>query len=159
MNHRMAKLDNADLRILRRIQADSSASLADLADEVGLSSNACWKRLRRLESEGYIAARVAILDREKFNLGVTVFVNIKTDQHEDKWLTDFSASIGRISEVVEFYRMSGDVDYMLKVVCSSISDYDRIYKKIIRSVKIKDISSFFAMEQIKSTTAIPIEVA
>lgn len=153
----MAKLDNADLRILRRIQADSSASLADLADEVGLSSNACWKRLRRLESEGYVAARVAILDREKFNLGVTVFVNIKTDQHEDKWLTDFSDSIGRISEVVEFYRMSGDVDYMLKVVCSSISDYDRIYKKIIRSVKIKDISSFFAMEQIKSTTAIPID--
>lgn len=153
----MAKLDSTDLRILRRIQADSSSSLADLADEVGLSGNACWKRLRRLEVDGYIARRVAILDRDKFNLGVTVFVNIKTDQHEDRWFADFAEAIGRISEVVEFYRMSGDVDYMLKVVCSSISDYDRIYKKIIRSVKIKDISSFFAMEQIKSTTAIPID--
>lgn len=154
----MAKLDSIDLRILRRIQADSSSSLADLAEEVGLSGNACWKRLRRLEVDGYIARRVAILDRDKFNLGVTVFVNIKTDQHDDRWFADFAEAIGRISEVVEFYRMSGDVDYMLKVVCSSISDYDRIYKKIIRSVKIKDISSFFAMEQIKSTTAIPIDV-
>lgn len=154
----MANLDSFDLKILKAIQADSSQSVGSMSDGVGLSANACWKRVKRLEEEGYVTRRVALLDRQKLGLNVTAFVTIRTDQHEEKWLEDFAATIRQIPEVVEFYRMSGQVDYMLKIVCSDIGDYDRIYKKLIRTTTLRDVSAFFAMEQIKYTTEIPIEV-
>lgn len=151
------KLDRADIRILSRVQANSAASLGELAEEVGLSTNACWKRLKRLEADNFIERRVAILNRRKLGLGVTAFVAVKTNEHNEKWLEEFAAAIHRIPEVLEFYRMSGEVDYMMKVVCSDIEDYDRIYRKIIRTAKLRDVSAFFAMEQIKYTTEIPLD--
>jgi Lrp/AsnC family transcriptional regulator len=148
-----------DLRILRELQADSSRSLSELAQLVSLSSNAVWKRLRRLEAEGYIEKRVALLDRRKLNLAVTVFVSVKTDQHNKTWAEDFAAAIRGIEEVVEFYRMAGEIDYLLKIVCTDIDDYDRIYRKIIAAVPLRDVSASFAMEQIKYTTELPLAPA
>lgn len=153
----MRKIDALDAKLLRKLQADASLSLSELADEVALSSNACWKRIRRLEEDGIINRRVAILDRKKLGLGATAFVMVRTDQHNDEWAQEFSNAIHNIPEVVEFYRMSGEVDYLLKIVCSGIDDYDRIYRKIIRSVRLRDVSSFFAMEQIKFTTEVPLD--
>lgn len=153
----MPSPDRIDLKILARVQADASASLADVADTAGLSVNACWKRLKRLEGDGYIERRVAILDRHKLGLGVTVFVTIRTDQHDETWLERFAAGIRLTPEVVEFYRMSGDVDYLLKVHCADIGDYDRIYRKIIRTTGLRDVSASFAIEQIKHTTEIPLD--
>jgi Lrp/AsnC family transcriptional regulator len=154
---KLAKLDRLDLKLLQKLQSDASLSLAELAEDVALSSNACWKRVKRLEEEGFIERRVAILDRKKLGLGTTAFVTIRTDQHDDAWAEKFAAAIAAIPEVVEFYRMAGEVDYLLKVVCSGIEDYDRIYRKIIRTVKLRDVSGSFAMEQIKFTTEVPVE--
>ncbi|WP_077145655.1 Lrp/AsnC family transcriptional regulator [Sphingopyxis sp. KK2] len=149
-------LDSFDRKILTALQSDATLSLAALSEIIGLSQSPCWKRVKRLETEGYIADRVTLLDREKLNLGVTVFVSIRTNQHDEQWLADFASAISEIPEVVEFYRMSGEVDYLLKILCSGIGDYDRIYRKLIRSAKLSDVSSSFAMEQIKYTTALPI---
>ncbi len=149
-------LDSIDRRILRSLQEDSSRPLGEIAELVGLSSSPCWKRIKRLEADGYIVERVAILDRERLDLGVTVFAAVKTSQHHESWLADFALVVSDIPEVVEFYRMSGDVDYMLKIVCKDIADYDRIYKSLIRRSAIHDVSSSFAMEQIKCTTRLPI---
>lgn len=149
-------LDEIDHRILRSLQVDSSRPLAEVAEDVGLSSSPCWKRIKRLEAGGYIRERVALLDRERLDLGVTVFAAVKTNQHHDTWLDEFARTVSQIPEVVEFYRMSGDVDYMLKIVCKDIADYDRIYKSLIKRTAIYDVSSSFAMEQIKYTTRLPI---
>ena len=149
-------LDLIDRKILMALQEDATLTLAALSARVGLTQTPCWKRLRRLEAEGYIAGRVTLLDRDKLGLGVTVFVAIRTTQHDEAWLTEFASVVSEFPEVVEFYRMSGDVDYLLKVVCADIAGYDRIYKKLIRSVQMFDVSSSFAMEQIKYTTSLPI---
>jgi Lrp/AsnC family transcriptional regulator len=149
-------LDRIDRKILDILQSDATASLATLSDRVGLSQTPCWKRVKRLESEGFIVGRVTLLDREKLGLGVTVFVAIRTNRHDEDWLRAFADAVSAIPEVVEFYRMSGEVDYLLKIICADIADYDRIYKKLIRSAQMFDVSSSFAMEQIKSTTRIPL---
>lgn len=149
-------LDALDRKILRSLQRDASLPLSEVAEEVGLSTSPCWKRIKRLEADGYIKERVAILDRKSLDLGVTVFVTIKTNQHQEEWLREFARSVADIPEVVEFYRMSGNVDYMLKVICRDIDDYDRIYKSLIKRTSIFDISSSFAMEQIKYTSQLPI---
>jgi len=150
------KLDALDRRILAALQRDATLSVNALADAVGLSPTPCWKRVKRLEEAGVITARVALVDREKLGLGVTVFVAIRTAAHDDQWLEAFASGVRRIPEVVEFYRMSGDVDYLLKVVCADIADYDRIYRQLIRVAKLHDVSSSFAMEQIKYTTEVPL---
>jgi Lrp/AsnC family transcriptional regulator len=149
-------LDAIDRKILRQLQRDATIPVAELASAVGLSQTPCWKRVKRLEADGYITARVALVDREKLELGVTVFVGVRTNQHDEDWLAAFAAAIKAVPEVVEFYRMSGEVDYLLKIVCADIADYDRIYKKLIRGAKLFDVSSSFAMERIKSTTELPI---
>ena len=152
----MSQLDRIDAKILRSLQADASQSIAQLAEQASLSANACWKRIKRLEDEGFILKRVALLDRAKVDQSVTVFVEIRTDQHEDQWLEQFADAVRAIPEIVEFYRLSGQVDYMLKIVCSDIADYDRIYKRLIRKTRLRDVSSYFAMEQLKYTTELPI---
>ncbi|MBW8294362.1 Lrp/AsnC family transcriptional regulator [Sphingopyxis sp.] len=149
-------LDPFDRKILSALQADATLSLASLSDIVGLSQSPCWKRVKRLENEGFIVGRVTLLDREKLGLGVSVFVSVRTNKHDELWLADFAAAVSEIPEVVEFYRMSGEIDYLLKIVCSGIADYDRIYRKLIRSAELFDVSSSFAMEQIKYTTAVPL---
>jgi Lrp/AsnC family transcriptional regulator len=152
----MDNFDRLDLRILASLQSDASRPLAELAEAVGLSTNACWRRVKRLEEAGIISRRVAILEPSKLDLGVTVFVAVRTNQHTEQWLKQFAGGVARIPEVVEFYRMSGEVDYMLKVVVSDIAHYDRVYKKLIKVASLSDVSSSFAMEQLKYTTALPL---
>lgn len=150
-------LDSIDRKILSIVQDDATLSMAEIADRVGLSQTPCWKRIKRLEQEGVIERRVAILNRERLGLGVTVIVAIRTAHHSDEWLRTFAEGVARIPEVVEFYRMSGDIDYLLKVVARDIADYDRIYRKLTKVVPLHDVSSSFAMQEIKSTTALPLD--
>ncbi|MGK6321681.1 Lrp/AsnC family transcriptional regulator [Sphingomonas sp. DT-51] len=149
-------LDPTDRRLLALLQDDATLAIADLAERVGLSPTPCWKRVKRLERGGLIRGRVALLDRAALGLDVTVFVAVRTTQHSDEWLQTFAEGVARIPEVVEFYRMSGEVDYLLKVVARDIADYDRIYRKLIRVAPLHDVSSSFAMQEIKSTTALPL---
>jgi len=150
------ELDRFDRRILSLLQEDASLSNAEISERVGLSANACWRRTKRLEEQQIIRRRVALLNQEKLELKVTVFVGIRTNQHNEQWLERFAQGIREIPEVIEFYRMSGDIDYMLKIVARDIEDYDRVYKKLIAVAPLHDVSSSFAMERIKSTTALPL---
>jgi Lrp/AsnC family transcriptional regulator len=152
-------LDSMDLKILELIQNDSTMAVADIGKAVGLSTTPCWRRIRRLEEDGVVQRRVAILDPGKVHAGVTVFVSIKTDAHTIEWLEAFHEAVVEFPEVVEFYRMSGEVDYLLRVVVPSIEAYDAFYKKLISRISITKVSSAFAMEQIKYTTAVPLVFA
>lgn len=149
-------LDETDREILRCLQEDATMPLAKIARRVGLSSTPCWRRIQKLEENGVVKGRVALLDPVKLNLGITVFVSIRTNQHTKAWLDEFAAVVSDFPEVVEVYRMSGDVDYLLRVVVPSIAAYDSLYKELIARVPLTDVSSRFAMEQIKSTTALPL---
>ena len=150
-------LDDMDIKILRVLQADATRPVADVGKEVGLSTTPCWRRIQKLEEAGVIQRRVALLDPAMINAGVTVFVSIKTDQHSLDWLDRFHAAVVDFPEVVEFYRMSGEVDYLLRVVVPDIAAYDAFYKKLIAKIDISKVSSAFAMEQIKYTTALPLD--
>lgn len=152
-------MDDLDRRILSVLQRNSALSVAQVAERVGLSTTPCWRRIQKLEANGVIQGRVAILDRRKLNVGVTVFVSVRTNQHDLAWLENFAAVVKDIPEVVEFYRMSGDVDYLLKIVVPDIEAYDAVYKELIRRVTLSDVSSAFAMEQIKYTTTLPLTYA
>ncbi|MDB5737143.1 MAG: Lrp/AsnC family transcriptional regulator [Sphingomonas bacterium] len=149
-------LDTIDRRILAILQEDATRPIAEIAEAVSLSATPCWKRIKRLEKAGVIQRRVAILDRDKLGLGVTVIVAIRTARHSEDWLASFADGVARIPEVVEFYRMSGEIDYLLKVVARDIADYDRIYRKLTKVADLHDVSSSFAMQEIKSTTALPL---
>ncbi len=149
-------LDRIDRKILALLQEDASLAVTEIGDRVGLSSTPCWKRIKRLERAGVIRRRVVILDREMLGLGVTVMVAVRTAQHSDEWLESFAEGVAQIPEVLEFYRMSGDIDYLLKIVARDIADYDRIYRKLIKVADLHDVSSSFAMQEIKATTALPL---
>ena len=149
-------LDRLDMQILDALQRDATLSMVQLGAQVGLSSTPCWKRVKRLDDDSFIERRVAVVNRHKVGLPVTVFVSIRAGQHDEKWLTRFAAVVSTLPEVQEFHRMSGDVDYLLKVAASSIEGYDRFYKKLISLVDLAGVSSAFSMEQIKSTTALPL---
>lgn len=149
-------LDDIDVKILRILQADATRAVADIGKEIGLSTTPCWRRIQKLEEAGVIQRRVALLDASMVNAGVTVFVQIKTDQHSLDWLEKFHNAVVDFPEVVEFYRMSGDVDYLLRVVVPDIAAYDAFYKKLIARIDIDKVSSAFAMEQIKYTTELPL---
>lgn len=146
-------MDSIDRKILTALQADATISIGELADKVGLSQTPCWKRVQRLEQQGVILRRVAIVAPEKIGLTLTVFVEVQIPDHSVHWLDRFARAITAMPEVLEFYRMAGDVDYLLRVVVSDISDYDRFYKKLIDDFQLKSVTSRFAMERIKSTTA------
>ena len=150
-------MDRLDRKILRLLQENTTLAVADIAKKVGLSTTPCWRRIQKLEEEGIIRRRVAILDPTKVNASVTVFVAIRTNMHSLEWLKRFSEVIQEFPEVVEFYRMSGDVDYLLRVVVPDIAAYDTFYKKLIAKIEIRDVSSTFAMEQIKYTTELPLD--
>ena len=152
-------LDEMDVKILRILQADCTRPVADIGKEVGLSTTPCWRRVQKLEEAGVIQRRVAILDARQVNAGVTVFVSVKTDQHSHVWLEKFHTAVADFSEVIEFYRMSGEVDYLLRVAVPDIAAYDAFYKKLIARIEIAKVSSAFAMEQIKYTTALPLQFA
>ncbi len=149
-------LDPYDVKLLGLLQDDATLSINEMAERINLSPNACWKRIKRLESEGYVKKRVALLDAQKLGAGVTVFVSVRTAEHSDQWLNDFATAVRKLPEVVEFYRMSGDTDYLLKLQVADIAAYDGVYQKLIRSVRLSDVSSAFAMEEIKHTTCVPL---
>ncbi|MBV8751684.1 MAG: Lrp/AsnC family transcriptional regulator [Hyphomicrobiales bacterium] len=149
-------MDAIDRKILTVLQEDCSLSVAEIGARVGLSSTPCWKRIQRLESEGVILKRVALVEQDRLGLGVTVFVSIETGDHSQAWLTRFAEVVQAMPEVMEFYRMAGDIDYMLRVVVADIASYDGFYKRLIATVPLKNVTSRFAMEKIKSTTALPI---
>jgi Lrp/AsnC family transcriptional regulator len=151
--HPMDKFDQAILSIL---QNDCTRPIAEIADSVGLGSTACWRRVQKLEEQGMIRGRVALLDPGQLNVAVTVFAAIRTNQHNAQWLGRFHDLIATLPEVVECYRMAGDTDYMLRIVVPDIAGYDAVYKKLIQLSGITDMSSSFAMEQIKSTTQLPL---
>lgn len=152
----LPRMDAIDRKILVLLQDDASLSVAEIGHQVGLSSTPCWKRIQKLEAEGVIAKRVALIDPDKVRLGITVFVSIETSDHSEEWLDHFAKTVGAMPEVMEFYRMAGDVDYMLRVVASDMHAYDQFYKRLIGAVPLKNVTSRFAMEKIKSTTALPI---
>ena len=150
-------MDRIDRRILTLLQRNAALSLAEIAEQVGLSSSPCWRRIQNLEAAGVIARRVTLLDRRKLNLRTVVFVRIKTDDHSQAWLDRFAEAISAIDEVVEFYRMGGDTDYLLKIVVPDIDGYDQVYKRLIQVPGLADVSASFAMEEIKHTTALPLD--
>lgn len=150
------RLDTIDRKILTVLQDDASLSVAEIGDRVGLSSTPCWKRIQRMEAEGIILRRVALVDQNKIGLGITVFVSVESGDHSDAWLKKFAEAVSAMPEVMEFYRMAGDVDYMLRVVVADMQSYDIFYKKLISAVALKNVTSRFAMEKIKSVTALPV---
>lgn len=150
-------LDHLDKQILRLLQADVTLSISDVAKRVGLSTTPCWRRIQKMEEEGVIRRRVVILDSDKVNVNVTVFVSVRTASHSVDWLRRFSALVSELPEVVEFYRMSGDVDYLLRVVVPDIASYDAFYRRLIAKIEIHDVSSVFAMEKIKYSTELPLD--
>ena len=151
-------MDLIDRNILDLLQADASLSISEIAKKVCLSQTPCWKRIQKLENLGIIKGKVALLDSKKLNLGLTVFVQLKTDKHDESWLTKFAEAVREMPEVVEVYRMAGEIDYLLRVVVSDTDSYDRFYKALIKKVPLTDVSSSFAMEEIKYTTALPIKL-
>ncbi len=146
-------MDAIDRKILIALQQDATIAIAELAARVGLSQTPCWKRVQRLEDTGVIMRRVALVDPAKIGLKLTVFVQIETADHSASWLREFARIVSAMPEVMELYRMAGEVDYMLRVVVEDMAAYDTFYKQLIEAVPLKNVTSRFAMERVKSTTA------
>jgi Lrp/AsnC family transcriptional regulator len=149
-------LDSFDRRILDCLQNDADMPLAEVAKKVGLSTTPCWRRINRLQEQGIIKARVALLDRKAVNAGVTVFVAVRTAQHSAQWLGRFAKAVATFPEVMDCYRMSGEIDYLIRLALPDIEAYDAFYKRLIAKVELSDVTSMFAMEEIKSTTRLPL---
>jgi Lrp/AsnC family transcriptional regulator len=149
-------MDAIDRQILDLLQRDATHSIAEVAEKVGLSQTPCWKRIQRLEAQGVIERRVALLNPEKLGLGLSVFVSVETNDHSQQWLDQFSNVVSAMPEVLELYRMAGDVDYMLRVVVPDMAAYDGFYKRLIAAIPLKNVTSRFAMERVKTTTILPI---
>ena len=151
-------MDRTDLKILAILQKDSSLPVAEVAARVNLSQTPCWRRIQKLEAAGVIQRRVAILDPEAVGVGIAVFVEIEAADHSPGWLEGFAATVAGMAEVMEVYRMAGDVDYLLRVAVGSMQDYDDFYRRLIAQVPLKNVTSRFAMERVKSTTAYPLRI-
>ncbi|NKB64608.1 MAG: winged helix-turn-helix transcriptional regulator [Gammaproteobacteria bacterium] len=149
-------MDSVDRKILHYLQQDASLTIKEIAEKIHLSPTPCWKRIQRMEKNGVIRARVALLDPEKVDANVTVFIAIKTDQHNTAWSEKFAFEMSSIPEIMEIYRMSGEVDYLLRVVVSDIAAFDNLYKTIIDRIDLSNVTSSFAIERMKYTTALPI---
>lgn len=152
-------MDRTDRRILEILQRDATVPLAELARQVGISQTPCWRRVKKLEERGVLQRRVALVDPAKVNLALTAFVAVRTSQHNEKWLKQFTAGVREIPEVIELHRMSGEIDYLLKVVCPDMRRFDEVYKRLIRVAELSDVSSTFSMEALKYTTELPLEYA
>ena len=153
-------LDKIDKKLLSLLQNDGTLSLNDLAERVNLTTTPCWKRLKKLEDEGYIEKRVALLSAEKLDLSFIAFVQLKTSDHSEGWYHHFVTTVSDFPEVMEFYRMAGEYDYMMKVVVKDMKRFDEFYKRLVNSVKgLSNVTSTFAMEPIKYTTELPISIS
>ncbi|QQS11998.1 MAG: Lrp/AsnC family transcriptional regulator [Rhodospirillales bacterium] len=155
----MTSLDDQDRKILALLQRDATLAVSEIAAKVGLSTTPCWRRIQKLEEAGVIRRRVALLDRAALNAGVTVFVAVRTSQHNAQWLAKFAKAVADFPEVVDCYRMSGEIDYLLRLALPDIAAYDSFYKRLIAKVDLSDVTSMFAMEEIKSTTELPLGFA
>lgn len=149
-------LDSIDLQLIAILQQDASIAIEELAKRIGLTKTPCWRRLQKLEQSGIIKKKVAILDAQMLDLNVSVIVQVKTSRHDNDWLAMFSKTVSAFPEVVDFYRMSGEYDYLLRVVVKDIASYDAFYKRFITATDLTDVTSSFAMEQIKSSTELPL---
>ena len=154
----MLEIDQIDRRILRELQRDASVGVEALGERVGLSRNACWRRIRLMEEAGIIKARVALVDPDALGLGLTVFIAVRTDQHDPEWLEKFTRAVIGMPEILGVWRTSGDLDYLLKARVADVRAYDRLYQRMIRKVALTDISASFVMEEIKETTELPVEL-
>lgn len=153
----MPSLDAVDRTLLRLLQKDATLSLAELSDAVNLTTTPCWKRLKRLEDDGILRQRVALLDAAKLGLSFTAFVQIKTSDHSKEWYHSFVSTVSEFPEVMEFYRMAGVYDYMMKVQVADMQTFDTFYKKLVNSIEgLTNVTSTFAMEPLKYTTALPV---
>lgn len=150
-------LDATDKSLLRHVQQDASLSIEQLAERVNLSRNACWRRLRRLEDEGVIRARVALADPVKLNLELTVFIAVRTSRHDADWATRFHQAVQDIPELLGVYRTAGEIDYILHARVPNVAAYDRLYKKLTARIEMQDVSASFVMEEIKEVTALPLD--
>lgn len=152
----VGNLDNIDRNILRIVQEDATLSVDAIAESVALSRNACWRRIKRMEETGLIRARVALVDAELIGLGLPVFILMRAAEHSPSWLDKFNRATRLLPEIIGAYRMSGDLDYVLRIQVADVADYDRFYKKLIEMVPLRDISASFVMESIKDTTSLPV---
>jgi Lrp/AsnC family transcriptional regulator len=150
------ELDLIDTRILTLLQADSTMAIGQIAERVNLSQNACWRRIKMLEEAGVILRRVALLDAEKLGVGLTVFVTFKLVEHMPDALERFARMVRDLPEAVEFHRITGEFDYLLKLQVADIAAYDRVYKRLIQTIRLSDVRACFAMEVLKQTTALPL---
>jgi Lrp/AsnC family transcriptional regulator len=155
----MRQLDRTDRRILAIMQEDSSLAVADVAARVGLSQTPCWRRIQRLRAEGVIERTVSLVHPEAVGLGLTVFIAIEALDHSPDWLDRFTAAVSSMPEVMEVHRMAGDIDYLLRVAVADMSAFDSFYRDLIKAVPLKNVSSHFAMERVRATTAYPIDTA
>ena len=153
---KMIELDPIDCRILSALQRDATQAIETLGETVGLSRNACWRRIKTLEERGIIRARVALCDADALGLGLTVFIAVRTDRHDAEWLEQFARAVESIPEILGAYRTSGDTDYLLRARIADVRAYDRLYQRLIRRVPVKDLSASFVMEELKETTALPL---
>lgn len=151
------EFDHYDRGILELLQTDSDRTVQDIADAIGLSATPTTRRIKRLTEQGYIRKRVALLDPDKLGLNATLFISVRTSQHDAEWLRRFADGVARMPEVVEFYRMGGDIDYLLKIVVPDVKGYDEVYKRLISIAPLSDVSAAFAMEAIKNTTVLPVK--
>lgn len=149
-------IDRFDLKILEQLQRDDSLSIAQLAEGVGLSVTPCWRRIQKLEKDGIIEKRIAVLNPEKLNLSLTVFVMVKTDKHNQAWLDTFQETVKSFPEIVEVNRLAGEYDYLLKVITRNNQSYDAFYKRLIAKIELSNVTSCFSMEQVKKTTELPL---
>ena len=152
-------MDTTDRKLLDLLQRDASLSLDELSARAALSRNACWRRIKRMEDDGVIKARVTLLDAARINVGLTAFIALRTTEHSAKWLEQFSRAVRDIPEIVGVYRMTGDVDYLLQAVIPDVAAYDALYKRLIGRITLADVSSSFVMEEIKATTVLPLDYA
>lgn len=152
----MVKIDDTDRRILAILQRDAALGLDALGDKVGLSRNACWRRIRALDEAGVILGRVALLDPDRLGLGLTVFMQIRAERHDAEWLSAFARATKAMPEIQSVYRMTGDLDYLIRARVADMKDYDRLYQRLIARVPMGDVSASFVMEEIKDTTELPL---
>lgn len=154
---KIVELDDIDIKILRLLQSDATLSIQHIADQVALTSNPCWRRIKRLEEKGVISRRVAVINPALVGLGMTAFVRIHTDKHTKDWLRTFNQGVSKITEIVECHRMTGDVDYLLKILVQNLEHYDAVYQRLLDYVPdLKDVSASFSMERMKDGNIIDV---
>ena len=154
----MFEVDTIDRRILAELQGDATLSVDQLSERIDLSRNACWRRVKLLEKEGVIRGRVTLVDPEKLGLSLMVFIIVRTASHDPEWLARFKSAVTAFPEIISVYRMSGDLDYVLRARVADVKGYDRLYQRLITRVPLADVSASFVMEEIKETTIVPVEI-